>query len=199
MQKHLEFQIVTPRTLADFHGKTLVLPDVRVLDETEQNWMKDFVTAGKKLVITGTDVTELGDAKNVVRILQNPGKAYNTQVEKDFQSASPESQKEFFSSLEGGDTVRIEASSQMATSISRTSDGHINCFFANFAGLKAGSNPIQTPQNGVKVTLAAKSSTKGFFLPFMGQVQPLQGAQNGDAVTFTLPTISRGAVFWVEP
>ena len=29
MQKHLEFQIVTPRTLADFRGKTLVLPDVR--------------------------------------------------------------------------------------------------------------------------------------------------------------------------
>src|SRR5438477_4773733 len=29
MQKHLEFQIVTPRTLADFQGKTLVLPDVR--------------------------------------------------------------------------------------------------------------------------------------------------------------------------
>ena len=37
MQKHLEFQIVTPRTLADFHGKTLVLPDVRVLgDEREE-------------------------------------------------------------------------------------------------------------------------------------------------------------------
>jgi len=199
MQKHLEFQIVTPRTLAEFHGKTLVLPDVRVLDQSEQNWMKDFVTAGKKLVITGADVTELGDAKNVVRIPQNPGKAYNTQLEKDFQSASPESQKEFFSSLEGGDTVRIEASTEMATSISRTSDGHINCFFANFAGLKAGSNPIQTPQNGVKVTLTAKSSRKGFFLPFMGQVQPLQGAQNGEAVTFTLPTITKGAVFWVEP
>src|SRR5258708_35339655 len=36
MQKHLEFQIVTPRTLADFHGKTLVLSDVRVLGEIEK-------------------------------------------------------------------------------------------------------------------------------------------------------------------
>ena len=42
IQKHLEFQIVTPRTLADFHGKTLVLPDVRVLDESEKSWLKTF-------------------------------------------------------------------------------------------------------------------------------------------------------------
>ena len=36
MQKHLEFQIVTPRTLAEFRGKTLVLPDVRILDDSEK-------------------------------------------------------------------------------------------------------------------------------------------------------------------
>jgi len=36
MQKHLEFQIVTPRTLADFHGKTLVLPDVRAGRQREK-------------------------------------------------------------------------------------------------------------------------------------------------------------------
>src|SRR5579864_6788122 len=44
MQKHLEFQVVTPRTLRDFKGQTLVLPDVRVLDESEQKWLKDFVS-----------------------------------------------------------------------------------------------------------------------------------------------------------
>ena len=30
MQKHREFQVVTPRTLANFKGETLVLPDVRI-------------------------------------------------------------------------------------------------------------------------------------------------------------------------
>jgi len=199
MQKHLEFQIVTPRTLANFHGKTLVLPDVRVLDQSEQQSLKDFVGAGKRLVITGTDITELGDSPSIVRMRDCPGKAYNALLEKDFESASPESQKGLFSSLQSGDRIRIEASPKMATSISRTSDGHINCFFANFAGLKGGSNPIQTPQTGVKVSISSKSSGKGFFLPFMGDVQPVQGAQNGDAVTFTLPTITKGAVFWVEP
>ena len=62
MQKHLEFQIVTPRTLAEFKGRTLVLPDVRVLNESEQRRLKDLVGAGKKLVITGADVTGLGDS-----------------------------------------------------------------------------------------------------------------------------------------
>ncbi len=74
----------------------------------------------------------------------------------------------------------------------------MNCFFANFAGLKGGSNPIQTPQSGVKVTVSAKSAGRGFFLPFMGGVQPVQGVQSGDALTFTLPSITKGAVFWVQ-
>ena len=36
MQKHLEFQVVTPRTLAAFQGAALVLPDIRMLDEAER-------------------------------------------------------------------------------------------------------------------------------------------------------------------
>ena len=63
----------------------------------------------------------------------------------------------------------------MATSIARTSDGHVNCFFANFAGLRGGENPVQTPQEGVKVTLNAKLGTKGFFLPFLGDAQACAG------------------------
>src|SRR5689334_8133979 len=54
MQKHLEFQIVTPRTLTEFQGKTLVLPDVHVLGQSEKTWLKGFAAA-KKLVVTGTD------------------------------------------------------------------------------------------------------------------------------------------------
>ena len=199
MQKHLEFQIVTPRTLADFKGKTIVLPDVRVLGDVEQAWLKDFVAQGGKVVIAGSDTTELGDSPNIVRLPANPGKAYNDEQEKDFDRASPDSQKEFFAALAGGDSVKIEASTHVATSIARTSDGHINCYFANFAGLVGGSNPIQTPQEGVQVTLKSKSEGKVSFLPFMGEPQPLKGERHGDSVTFTLPTITRGAVFSFEP
>lgn len=199
MQKHLAFQIVTPRTLADFHGKTLVLPDVRVLGDSEKSWMKQFAAQGNKVVVTGADATELGDAQSVVRMPECPGKAYNAAIEKDFEHASPDSQREFFASLHGGDPVRIQASAQIATSVARTPDGHVNVFFANFAGLVGGSNPVQTPQSGITVMVKSSGDLKGSFLPFLGQVQALKGVRSGDSVSFTLPTITRGAVFWYEP
>ncbi|HYA48038.1 MAG TPA: hypothetical protein VEE87_00555, partial [archaeon] len=123
----------------------------------------------------------------------------NAALEKDFEHASPDSQQAFFDSLQGSATVRISTGPHVATSIARTSDGHINCFFANFAGLVAKSNPIQTPQSGVEVSLQSKSEGKGYFLPFMGEPQAIPGTRHGDALTFALPPISRGAVFWYEP
>jgi len=199
MQKHLEFQIVTPRTLAEFHGPTLVLPDVRILGDDERALLKSFVNGGTRLVLTGTDATGLGNPPNVVRFVDSPGKTYNTALEKDFEHAAPESQQAFLAELHGGDSVRIHGSDKLATSVSRTPDGHINCYFANFAGLVGGKNPIQTPQEGVTVTVVGRSGGRGFFLPFMGSVQSVKGTPSGDSVGFTLPTITRGAVFWYDP
>jgi hypothetical protein len=199
MQKHLEFQVVTPRTLAEFHGRTLVLPDVRMLSDEEKSRLKDFAAGGNRLVITGTDASEIGESKDVVRFPSCPGKAYNTALEKDFENASPDSQREFLDSLQGGDTVQIHASPHIATSIARTPDGHINCFFANFAGLHGGSNPIQTPQSGVTVKVASKTEVEGHFLPFLGEVQAVKGTRQGDSLSFSLPPITKGAVFWYEP
>ncbi|HSY90651.1 MAG TPA: hypothetical protein VK812_04720 [Candidatus Binatus sp.] len=198
MQRHLEFQIVTPRTLGDFKGKTLVLPDVRVLGESERNWLQGFASRGK-IVISGADATGLGSSQNVVRLPDSPGKTYTAALENDFEHASPESQHAFFESLQGGDAVRIKAGPHVATSIARTSDGHINCFFANFAGLRGGSNPMQTPQTGIEVSVKSPGEGKGFFLPFLGDVQALKGVRHGDLIDFELPPITKGAVFWYEP
>jgi hypothetical protein len=199
MQKHLEFQIVTPRTLADFKGKTLVLPDVRVLGDDEKKWLQGFAAQGKTLVITGTDATGIASAQNVARFPECPGRAYNAAMEKDFENASPDSQQVFFDSLRAGSTMRVRAGTQVATSIARTTDGHINFFFANFAGLRAKSNPVQTPQSGVEVSVTSKAEGKGFFLPFLGEAQAVKGVRKGETVTFALPAITKGAVFWYEP
>ena len=195
MQRHLEFQIVTPRTLADFHGKTLVLPDVRVLGASEKSWLQGFAGKGGRLLITGTDATGIASAQNVVRLPACPGKAYNTALEKDFEGASPDSQHEFFDSLQGGTVFQIKAGPQIATSIALTSDGRVNVFFANFAGLRGSSNPVQTPQNGVEVSVRSQAGEKGFFLPFMGESQEVQGIRHGDTITFALPAIAKGGVF----
>jgi hypothetical protein len=197
MQKHLEFQVVTPRTLADFRGQTLVLPDVRLLGDSEKSALQAFAAHGR-IVISGVDAAGLGSSANVVRLADSPGKAYGAAIEKDFEHASPDSQQAFFDSLHGGNSVQIKAGPLVATSIARTSDGHINCFFANFTGLRGGVNPVQTPQAGVEVSVKAKSDGKGFFLPFLGEVQAVKGVRHGDSVTFTLPAITKGAVFWYE-
>src|SRR5258708_24229454 len=63
MQKHLEFQIVTPRTLADFQGKTLVLPDVRVLGDGEKGSLQAFATHGT-VVISGARRSGLGSSSD---------------------------------------------------------------------------------------------------------------------------------------
>jgi len=198
MQKHLEFQVVTPRTMAEFRGRTLILPDVRMMNDGEKSWLKEFAGKGNKIVVTGTDATDLGDSANIVRLPNCPGKAYETAMEKDFEHASPDSQREFFAGLQGGDSVKIQSSTQIATSVSRNPTGRVSCFFANFDGLKGGSNPIQTPQTGVTVTVKSGGDLKGSFLPFLGEVQSVKGVRSGDSVTFTLPTVTRGAVFWYE-
>ena len=198
MQKHIEFQVVTPRNLAEFHGQTLVLPDVRELGENEKSQLQAFVRHGKKLIINGADATGIADAANVVRFAEDPGKTYSAVLEKDFEHASPDSQQVFLDSLQGSNAVKIKAGPHAATSIARTSDGHINVFFANFDGLVGGSNPVQTPQKDVVVSVVSKPDSKGFFLPFLGNVQPVEGTRRGDSMTFALPAITKGAVFWVE-
>jgi hypothetical protein len=198
MQKHLEFQIVTTRTLANFRGRTLVLPDVSELSADEKSQLQAFVGAGGRIVVTGIDATGIGDSPGVVRFADDPGKAYNAVLEKDFEHASPDSQQTFLESLQGSNAVKIKAGPHVATSVARTTDGHVNVFFANFDGLVGGSNPVQTPQIGVEVSVASKSDGKGFFLPFLGDVQPVEGIRRGDSMTFKLPAISKGAVFWVE-
>lgn len=199
MQKHLEFQIVTPRTLSEFHGRTLVLPDVRMVSEAEKNALQGFTSGGGRLVITGTDATGLPESQNVIRLPESAGKAYEADLEKDFDHASPDTQQAFLEKLEGGNSVRVQAGPHVATSIARTSDGHTNVYFANFTGLVGGSNPVQTPQTGVQVSVEAKAEGRGFFLPFLGEVQTVKGVREGDRITFTLPAITKGAVFWCEP
>ena len=198
MQKHLEFQIVTPRTLADFHGQTLVLPDVRVLSDEREELAEGIRGAGEEARDHGNGRDGNRGSRNVVRFPECPGKAYNAALEKDFEHASPDSQQEFLGSLQGGDAVRIKAGPHVATSIARTSDGHLNAFFANFAGLVGGSNPIQTPQAGVEVSVKSSSRGRDSFFRFWGRCRRSKEIGTETTVTFTLPAITKGAVFWYE-
>jgi hypothetical protein len=206
MQKHWEFQVVTPRTLADFQGHTLILPDIRALSEDEKAWLRSYAHGGNALVITGEDATELAGAANVIRFPKCPGKDYYAALEKSVAESTPDLEREFLESLKAETPVRVTASHLVATSIANV-DGKTHVFFSNFAGLRGGVNPVQTPQAGVEVRVsdtAAHGTSEiqlgqGFYLPFLGEAQPLTGTVVDGGITFKLPTMGKGGVFWYEP
>jgi Glycosyl hydrolase-like 10 len=211
IQKHLEFQVVTPRTLADFQGRTLVLPDVRVMSDAEKSWLRKYVDGGRKLVITGEDATQLDgsdsrgrlsprspDAKNVVRFDKCVGAEYFAALKKNFDETAPEQEQAFLDLLKPAGSIQVFASPAIATSIARV-EGRPHVFFANFAGLRGGENPVQISQGGVRVEVAGISKARGFFLPFLGEVLNVEGVAGNGGVTFNLPAIEKGAVFWWEP
>ena len=53
LQGHIEFQVVTPRTLKEFKGETLILPDVQYISTEEIGQLKDLIDNKVKLVLTG--------------------------------------------------------------------------------------------------------------------------------------------------
>ncbi|MGB7599989.1 MAG: hypothetical protein WBM24_06770, partial [Candidatus Sulfotelmatobacter sp.] len=196
MQTHREFQIVTPRTLHEFRGEALVLPDVRILNSDEQAWLKQYVGGGKKLIITGNDPLESGNQPGIAHFPDCPGKAYVTSLETGFDQAAPRMQQAFLDSLPPSADVEISASPKVATSITRV-NGETHVFLANFAGLVGGKNPIQTPQP-VTIDVPDGHGRSAYFLPFLGDTQKLEGTSKQGKVSFTLPLISKGAVFWLQ-
>lgn len=198
MQKHLEFQVVTPRTVASFAGKTLVLPDVRVLDDEERSWLRKYAGSGRTLVITGEDRTQLGQRSNIVRFPERPGAEYYAKLQKNFDTAMPSDEQRFLDGLKSSQKIRILAGTSVATSIANV-DGKPHVFLANFTGLRGNANPVPTPQTGVEVRIEGASKGRGFFVPFLGQGSPVEGVTERGALIFRLPTIQKGAVFWLEP
>lgn len=198
MQQHLEFQVVTPRTLASFAGKTLVLPDARVLDDKERSLLRKYAESGRTLVITGEDATGLGPGSNIVRFTRRPGAEYYAKLQKNFDSAAPSDEKQLLDGLRSAQKIQIVAGTSVATSIADV-DGKPHVFLANFTGLRGNANPVETPQTGVEVRIEGASKGHGFFLPFLGQVSPIDGVAEGGTLTFRLPPIQKGAVFWWEP
>jgi hypothetical protein len=195
MQSHREFEVVTPRTLDEFRGQTLILPDVREFSEQERNWIERYVKDGKKLIVTGEGALLLGDQPNVLRFPKCPGKTYNAALEADFDHANPQLQQTFLDSLPPNHGIEVSASPSVSTSIAQV-NGSPYVFFANFAGLVGGKNPVQTPQADVKISLPTVPDSYGFFLPFLGDLQKINGKQANGRTTFALPPISKGAVFW---
>jgi hypothetical protein len=195
IQSHREYQIVTPRTLASFHGKTLILPDVRILSKEEIVELRKYSGSGGKITATGSRSQELVGQANVTHLADSPGARYMALAEGHFDDCSPSSEKPFLDSLDAGE-IRVKASPMVAAQIASV-DGEVHIFFANFQGLRAKENAVQTPASGVEVTVPGKVG--GHFLPFLGEETMITGRFENGSTLFRLPDIAKGAVIWFEP
>lgn len=196
MQKHWEFQVVTPRSLASFAGDTLVLPDVREINAEEQAALKKLAASGKRIVITGQNASGLEASANVAVFPDCPCRKYENGLDANLENGDPENAGDFLSALQHKSDIEIKASPQVATSIAIV-DGKVQVFLANFSGLRGGVNPVPTTQKGIFVRLRA-GAKRAEFLPFLGDRQTIRAEREADDFIFRLPDVQRGAVLSIE-
>jgi hypothetical protein len=197
LQAHREFQVVTPKTLAEFRGQSLVLPNVSTLSSMEKEALRNFSEIGGQIVITGQDATDLGSSTQTIRIADCPAKAYLAGLQRDFARGSQQAPESFLHAFKQKGEVLVDAPPSVATNFARV-NGIPHIFLANFAGLIPGKSATPVPASGVKISVSAADEDSLVYLPFLGKLQTLRGVKNGDRMDFHLPPITRGAVVWVR-
>jgi len=198
LQNHLEFQVVTPRTLADFRGSTLVLPDVSVLDDAERARLIAFLTRGGKLVVAGADSTGLSVlVQNVIRFKDSPASNYLRALEKDFAAASQAQPSEFIAAVSTSADFSITASPLIASNAALV-DGRPHIFLINFAGIVPHQNLRPPLDDSVKITVSSRRKCVLHVLPFLGAEQQVASNSAGGLQVFALPAFDRAAAAWLE-
>jgi hypothetical protein len=138
-----------------------------------------------------------------------PGRAYYAELEKhfndyavrgDYKVASFETLRQQLSSeilrLSNSEpVVEIDASPFLSTQIAEV-NGKIHVFMANFRGLESNEVAQQVPERNVRIVFLARQKSKLYVLPFLGEVQELDGTWSPGRMTFTIPEVAKGMVVW---
>jgi hypothetical protein len=197
IQQHKALQVVTPRTLAEFHGETLVLPGVTTLSEVEKQKIKAFVDRGGRLVVLGEDATGLPPSGHKVVLANDPAKVYFNALETDFAAGSANPPKELLSILgETKDGINVDAPTTVAANFAMV-NGSAHVYLANFTGLVPGKVVVPTPVN-IRIKVAAGMGNSLQFTPFLGEAQVVHGVKRGREIEFTLPAVQQGAIVSFE-
>jgi hypothetical protein len=197
IQAHSEFQVVTPRTLAGFRGKSLVLPEVSVLSEAEKRAIKAYADGGGHLIILGANVTGVSGA-NVASLTADPALQYFHAFENDFSRASEQPPEALLHAVAMKREIELHAPPTVAANFGLV-NGMPHVFLANFTGLIPSQNAVPTAVNETRLTIPAARGTVLTFVPFLGEARVVRGEKKGDNVEFVLPALERGAIVWVGP
>lgn len=196
LQAHREIQVVTPRTVGEFQGKTLVLPNVSVVKDPERAALKAFVEHGGRLVVQGTDVTGFPQSSRTTTLPSDPTRAFFSALEHDLAAASSNPPNDFLNATRVSSDIELEAPPTVAANFGLV-NGTPHVFLANFDGLVPGRVVVPAPARGIHVKIPATMGDNVTYLPFLGEAQRLRGEKKGNKVEFILPAVERGAVMWI--
>jgi len=191
---------VSPRTLAGFKAKTLILPDVRVLDDAERTSLKNLLASGARLIISGQDATDLPASSQIVRLEGRAGTAYLQSLDPNLEKADEQRATNMLTAITADAAIQISASPLLVTNIAGV-NGAAHIFLFNIRGLRGGQNAVPTSESGmtVTVTVPAAPALRMYYVPFLGQKQEVPPEHRGTHLIFRVPTIERGGILWLNP
>jgi len=196
LQAHREFEVVTPRTLGDFRGESLVFPEVSILSDEEKGATKAYVDRGGKLILLGGNATGI-PASRVTVLSTDPGRTFYLALNKNFEGAAKAPPQELLRAVATKAEIEVDAPPTVAANFGLV-NGAPHVFLANFTGLVPNKAAVPTPVSAIRVSINAAWGSALSFLPFLGETQVLRGEKKGNKMEFLLPPVERGAVIWVE-
>ncbi len=196
LQQHRALQVVTPRTLGEYQGKTLILPAASILSEAEKKSLKAFADRGGELVVLGADATGLPQSAKKIVLPNDPGKAYFKALESDFAAGSANPPEDLLEAVGANSDIQLDAPATVAANFAMV-NGKPHVYLANFSGLAPGKVVTPSPAN-IRVKVPAAMGETLSYLPFLGEAQLVKGVKQGDKVEFALPPLERGAVLSME-
>jgi hypothetical protein len=197
LQNHVQFKIVTPRTLNEFHGKVLVLPSVRVVSQPEIDVLRRFAAQGGKVVVTGAADKRLDSLRGSILLPGGDEVKYLRRAEHDFSASDPSSEPDLLKAISTSTGLEVSASKNVVVHEARIGD-RVYLFFANFDGLQAGVKATPVVQQNIELRVPLRFGAKLHWLPFMGNETTVEGKASAEDLRFGLPDLDRGAVAWFD-
>jgi hypothetical protein len=196
LQAHREFQVVTPRTVEQFSGALLVLPNVSVLSDAEKSSLQRFLEKGGRLVLAGKETHGLCNAARSSCSAHSAPSLYFEGLQHDFTAGLRKMPQNFLETLRAPGEIEIDAAPTVAANFARV-NGVPHIFLANFSGLVPGKIAAPSPQDGIRVRIPAAMGDSLAYLPFLGETRIVHGEKQAEHTEFALPSLERGAVVWI--
>jgi hypothetical protein len=223
IREHIEFEIVTPRTLCTANCKILILPDVKCLSDIEYAQFQSWLKKGNTLISTG-ETAKYNDKREIpsnqarmqqlsgiypkaVHIEGNPESAFYRLLKKNFNASASDGKYPAFENkginqildliqkTKGySPVIKIENAALCVAQIANV-DSKPTIFMANFSGLKSRVNANQLPVKDIRVTFHnTRHNAYAVFTPFLGKPHNLPGIWKNGNLIVALPEIKRGAI-----